>query len=64
MRRKTPLDLSQLNSLNLKEIEDKVITIAMGRANGHRANAAKMLGISNRSLQRKLRERTKHGDTG
>ncbi len=57
MPKKGILNLDQLNSLNLKEIEDKVITIAMARAGGHRANAAKMLGIHDRTLQHKLKAR-------
>ena len=57
------INLKDSNSLNLKVIEDQVITIAMARADGHRGTAAKLLGISDRTLQRKLRIRSKKDET-
>jgi len=40
----------------LEEVEREHVTRALHAADGHRANAAKMLGISERNLYRKLRE--------
>jgi DNA-binding NtrC family response regulator len=40
----------------LEEVEREHVTRALRAADGHRGNAAKMLGISERNLYRKLRE--------
>jgi DNA-binding NtrC family response regulator len=40
----------------LEELERKHIQIALEACSGHRGNAARALGISERSLYRKLRE--------
>lgn len=44
------------------EEENKLITIALARAGGDRANAAKELGMSIRTLQRKISARMEGGD--
>ena len=44
------------------EEENKLITIALAQAGGDRASAAKALGMSIRTLQRKIRTRMEGGD--
>jgi len=44
------------------EEENKLITIALARAGGDRARAAKELGMSIRTLQRKINVRMEGGD--
>ena len=44
---------------NIKEIENKLITVALARSAGHRGDAAELLGISMRSLKRKITLRRK-----
>ena len=50
-----------MDSLNIVEITesiiDKLITIALARTNGNKRRAAQLLGISERSLWRKISER-------
>jgi DNA-binding NtrC family response regulator len=43
--------------LQFREMQDKLITVALGRTGGHRVMAAKLLGISERGLYRKIAER-------
>lgn len=45
-----------------KEEENKLITIALAQADGDRARAAKELGMSIRTLQRKINVRMEGGD--
>lgn len=47
-----------MQNLNLKRIENQLITIALAWTNGNRETAAVLLGISIRTLWRKIRERT------
>jgi two-component system response regulator HydG len=42
--------------LTLQEVERAHIELALRASSGHRGNAARMLGISERSLYRKLEE--------
>jgi len=50
--------MSSLNITRITEpITDKLITIALARTNGDRKRAAQLLGVSERSLWRKIRER-------
>lgn len=44
------------------EEENKLITIALAKAGGDRAKAAEELGMSIRTLQRKIKARVKGGD--
>lgn len=44
------------DDLNLSSLEDRVIQQALLRTNGNKSDAAKLLGISRRTLQRKLSE--------
>jgi len=41
---------------NLENMEEQMIINALERTGGHRAHAAEQLGISRRTLSRKLRE--------
>jgi len=43
--------------LNIKAMEEKLITVALAKSAGHRGNAAELLGISPRSLERKISAR-------
>ena len=47
---------SYLSTLNLKEMEKKVILRALDKTNGNRTHAAEILGISVRTLRNKLNE--------
>ena len=47
---------SDSDSLNLSEMEKQFIHLALDRASNNRTEAAKLLGISRRTLQRKLKE--------
>jgi len=42
--------------LNLQQMEEKMIRIALDRTSDNRTEAAKLLGISRRTMQRKLKE--------
>ncbi len=42
--------------LNLEKMEQRMIELALGRTGGNRTEAAKLLGVSRRTLQRKLKE--------
>ncbi|MDA7598091.1 sigma-54 dependent transcriptional regulator [bacterium] len=42
--------------LNLENMEKRMIDVALGQTGGNRTEAAKLLGISRRTLQRKLKE--------
>ncbi|MBA7692212.1 hypothetical protein ES703_100775 [subsurface metagenome] len=48
-----------ISALNIKETEDKLITIALVKANYRMNETAKLLGISSRTLYRKLLKRRK-----
>ncbi len=50
------IDLSILEGLPLHTIEKLIIDYTLNRVNGNRTHAAKRLGISLRTLQRKLKE--------
>jgi len=43
--------------LNIATVENKLITVALARTSGHRGDAAELLGISLRSLKRKITKR-------
>lgn len=49
--------------LNLANMERRYIRIALDRTNGNRTEAAKLLGISRRTMQRKIKEFEEAGDT-
>ncbi|MDA0767025.1 MAG: helix-turn-helix domain-containing protein, partial [Verrucomicrobia bacterium] len=49
-------DLAPEGELNLHALETKAIEQALQRTNGNRTQAAKLLGISRRTLQRKLKD--------
>ena len=51
-----PIDLSIFEGLSLGDIEKLIIHHTLDKENGNRTHAAKKLGISLRTLQRKLRE--------
>ena len=40
--------------LHIADVENKLITVALARSAGHRGDAAERLGISLRSLKRKI----------
>lgn len=40
--------------LNIADIENKLVTVALARTSGHRGDAAELLRISQRSLKRKI----------
>ena len=44
---------------NLENMEEQMIIRALEQTGGHRAQAAEQLGISRRTLSRKLRESTR-----
>ncbi len=46
--------LHNIDSLRLDEIEKKMISLALKRTSGNRRQAADFLGISERTLYRKL----------
>jgi DNA-binding NtrC family response regulator len=48
--------LASTNDLNLNVLEQRVIQQALTKADGNRTEAAELLGISRRTLQRKLKE--------
>jgi len=50
---------SFLRLLDTNDIEDKLITIALARADGNRTKAAKLLNMPVRSFRRKISERIK-----
>ena len=49
-------DLFNADGLNLDDMEQRYIRLALDRTNGNRTEAAHVLGISRRTLQRKLKE--------
>ncbi|MGF1657191.1 MAG: sigma-54-dependent transcriptional regulator [Verrucomicrobiales bacterium] len=49
-------DTEHTDSLNLREAEVRLIEEALAQTGGNRSHAAKRLGISRRTLQRRLRE--------
>ena len=49
-------DAAKASMPTLEEVEREHVARALRAADGHRGNAAKMLGISERNLYRKLRE--------
>jgi DNA-binding NtrC family response regulator len=51
-------EISNPNSLNLRELERRTLNAALGAASGNKVQAAKALGVSRRALYRLL---TKHG---
>jgi DNA-binding NtrC family response regulator len=48
--------LASMDDLNLNALEQRVIQQALTRVDGNRTEAAELLGISRRTLQRKLKE--------
>ena len=51
--------MSDTACLDAKGAADKMITIALARADGNRTEAAAILGMSRRTLGRRIRERIK-----
>jgi DNA-binding NtrC family response regulator len=51
-----------LSTMTLTELEDKAITAALVRFNNNRTRAARALGISVRTLQRKLGAKNGEGE--
>ncbi len=47
---------SSANDLNIANMEERYILLALERASNNRTEAAKLLGISRRTMQRKLKE--------
>jgi len=47
---------SEPEDLNLAKMEERLIRLALDRTGDHRTDAAKLLGISRRTMQRKLKE--------
>jgi DNA-binding NtrC family response regulator len=47
---------SEPEDLNLAKMEERLIRLALERTGDHRTEAAKLLGISRRTMQRKLKE--------
>ncbi|MDH4408766.1 MAG: sigma-54 dependent transcriptional regulator [Verrucomicrobiales bacterium] len=47
---------SEPEDLNLAQMEERLIRLALDRTGDHRTEAAKLLGISRRTMQRKLKE--------
>lgn len=47
---------SEPEDLNLAKMEERLIRLALDRTGDHRTEAAKLLGISRRTMQRKLKE--------
>lgn len=43
--------------LRIAAVEEKLITVALGRSAGHRGDAAERLGISVRSLKLRIKQR-------
>lgn len=52
---------SSSDGLNLAEMERRYIKLALGQTDGNRTEAARLLGISRRTLQRKLKEMGEEG---
>jgi DNA-binding NtrC family response regulator len=50
------LDPAQVSLPTLEQMEREHIARALRASDGHRGNAARMLGISERNLYRKLKE--------
>ena len=44
------------------KVEDQLITIALAETNGHRVKAAEILGMSERTLQRRIQKRIKRNE--
>jgi DNA-binding NtrC family response regulator len=51
-----PAPSSEPEDLNLARMEERLIRLALDRTGDHRTEAAKLLGISRRTMQRKLKE--------
>ncbi len=47
---------SRLSDLNLAKMEERFIHLALDRTNGNRTEAAELLGLSRRTLQRRLKD--------
>ena len=52
----TYFELENLPSLNLQYVEQQVILLALAKTEGNRSQAASLLGINRRTLQRKMAE--------
>jgi DNA-binding protein Fis len=50
------MDLAAPTELNLHALETRTIRAALDQAGGNRTRAADLLGVSRRTLQRKLKE--------
>jgi DNA-binding NtrC family response regulator len=50
-----PVPIDQIAVLNLGRIEKRTILDTLAKTNGHQQRAAEMLGISRRTLSRKLK---------
>ena len=50
--------LAEARDFNLHKAEDRLIRAALARTGQNRTEAARLLGISRRTLQRKLKEPT------
>ncbi len=50
------LNATNINSLNIKEMEEKLILAALKETGGNKTKAAEKLGITSRTLRNKLKE--------
>lgn len=55
LRASLPLGNNDLRGMRLQDLEDAALLTALETAEGNRTHAAKMLGISVRTIQRKLK---------
>jgi len=47
----------------IQQVEDRLITIALAKTKGNRAAAARMIGLSERTMSRKVKERIAKDNT-
>jgi DNA-binding NtrC family response regulator len=52
----SPVDFPVGGTLNIKEMEEKLIAAALEETGGNRTKAAEKLGITSRTLRNKLKE--------